>query len=299
MSIIISFCVCCLCLIIFVPMHYTFIGRPFRKMLSSVQLKSEVSKFTSNKLLNKVVPFLNYIVRIFNVKGDSIRWDKKRDMLGVLYSNNELSIQQFIAIKIVASTVVSLYMLILNFAQPSVLMLFLSLLLSIVSFYIPEQILNIKIKQRRWEIYREIPSVLLSLAVTTDAGLSLNQALEEICLMKKGAFSQELKKTLQQISVGIPQKEAFENLANRVRIDEITLFVSVLIQTLEKGSSGITHVLREQANESWMKRKGVAKELAGKASIKLFLPMIGLVLPALMIFLIVPAVFSIMRFFNY
>ncbi|WP_164716277.1 type II secretion system F family protein [Paenibacillus whitsoniae] len=299
MNIIISFCVFCLSLILFIPIQSFMVGRPFRRMLDNVLSKAGESRFSSATILHRATPFLNRMIRIFRIKGNSAKWEKTRDKIGILYASNEISIQHFIAIKIVVSAVVLIYMMLLNFAQPSGVLFMLTLLLAVISFYIPDQILNIKIKQRKWEIYREIPSILLSLAVTTDAGLSLNQALEEICVMKKGAFASELKKTLQQISVGIPQKEAFENLASRVRIDEITLFVSVLVQTLEKGASGITQVLREQANESWTKRKSVAKELAGKASIKLFLPMIGLVLPALMIFLIVPAVFSILRFFNY
>ncbi|MDR6551567.1 type II secretion system F family protein [Paenibacillus qinlingensis] len=228
-----------------------------------------------------------------------MRWDPYRNKLATLYVNKEVTVEQFIALKILAACLVFLYMLLLNVFQPSPFLFLLGMLLTLISYYIPDQLLNIQIKKRKWEIYRDIPSILLSLAVTTDAGLSLNQALEEICSVKTGALTEELRKTLQQISVGIPQKEAFEGLATRVRIDEITMFVSVLTQTLEKGSSGITHVLREQANESWAKRKGIAKELAGKASIKLFLPMIGLVLPALMIFLIVPAVFSILKFFKY
>jgi len=299
MNLLISVLVFVLCCLFFLDWERLLTGRPFKKTMDVVLSRQPELNYSSSALLKRLGPIINLTVKLLRINGGAPRWEKQRKTLSTIYADNAMTVEQFVAIKVLCAGAVFLYFSFISMVSESAMFMLLNLIVTFAAYYIPDQLLNIKIKKRKWEIHQEIPSVLLSIAVTTDAGLNLLQALDEVCAVKQGAFPQELQKTLQQISIGIPQKEAFENLADRIMIDEVTIFVSVLTQTLEKGAAGMTLVLREQANQAWMKRRGIAKELAGKASIKLFLPMIGLVLPALMIFLIVPAVFSILAFFNY
>lgn len=287
-----------ICLLFLLPLAELFPEKYLHNTVEIVLSKNKTrSTVTSSVFLRKLYPLIRLVGVIFRIDGYAPRWKSTREKVRIANIDNLFTVEQFIGLKYLSALFILIYVLFLSAIQFSLGYILLGLSTAFLGFLLPDQWLNIRIKRRRWEIQKEIPSILVSLAVTTDSGLSLLQAIEEVCNRKDGALTDEFKKTLMEISIGIPQREAFENMADRVLVEELTLFISVLIQSLEKGSSGVTQVLRDQANDAWNKRKSKAKELGEKASIKLFLPLIALTLPALMIFLITPAIFSIMKFF--
>ncbi|WP_127580764.1 type II secretion system F family protein [Paenibacillus koleovorans] len=288
-----------LVLLYLLPLDELFPTRHLRNTVNVILSHKPAKNMANSPLLKLLVPLLNRIARLIKIDPYAPKWRKYRDDLQVANLEHLLTLEQLISIKYLVSVAIFIYTLLLLALDFSIEVLLLAVVLVFLGYFLPDQWLTIRVKKRRGDIQKELPSILISLAVTTDAGLTLFQALEEICHRKQGALTDEIKKTLQEISVGIPQKEAFQNMADRVLVEELTLFVSALIQTLEKGSSGITQVLREQATEAWSNRKSRAKELGEKASIKLFMPLIGLILPALMIFLLSPAIFAILKFFVY
>jgi tight adherence protein C len=294
----ITVCVFLLCLLLLLPLTEMFPTKYLHNTVNIILSKQKTQHvLDTSSLTNKVKPLITFVIFIYRIDEFSPKWNKYRESVKVAGLDKSFKLEQLIGLKYLSMTIIALYFILLSISQSSLAMLILGFIVAGIGFYLPDQWLKLRVKKRRSEIQKEIPSILISLAVTTDAGLSLFQAIEEVCKRKSGALTHELQKTLQEITVGIPQKEAFENLANRVLVEELTLFVSVLIQTIEKGSAGITIILRDQANLAWVKRKSKARELGEKASIKLFLPLIGFILPALMIFLIVPAIFSILKFF--
>jgi len=143
-----------------------------------------------------------------------------------------------------------------------------------------------------------VPYVLFLFTILTKAGLKITQALEENGRSSKNTLSLEISKVNDDIRMGISPQIALEGFAQRVDIDEINYFVSSLMQGLDKGSSGISKVIKMHAKESWETRKSLAKELAEKASMKLFLPLLLLVLPAMVIFLLGPMIFSMIDMFG-
>jgi tight adherence protein C len=167
--------------------------------------------------------------------------------------------------------------------------------MSVMGFTLPDIILRDRILKKKWRIETELPYVLNTLSIMTEAGASLTEAMRRICIMKEGILINELKLVNDELEIGILQKEALLNMSGRCQVNEVTRFVFALVQSIEKGSTGISDILKEQALEDWQKRKNKAKELGEKASMKLFLPMLLLVFPCLLIFLAGPAVMSIMK----
>lgn len=298
MLLIISFLSFILCLLVFIPVDKIIPVRHLRRSNNHL-LSKQVNVTYSSVLVKKLHPMLDKIAAFFRINDYASLWSRYRNLIKIANIEQLFDIRRFVALKILTVLAIALYFFLLNLRQFSVELTLVGVLTAFIGFFLPDQWLGIRIKQRKFEIQRQIPSIMLSLAITTDAGLSLLQALEEVCERKKGELSSEFRKTLDEITIGIPQREAFENMIRRVLIDELTIIISTIIQTLEKGSAGMTHVLREQANQSWQKRKSRARELGEKASIKLFLPLIAFILPALMIFIVSPAVFSIIQFFDF
>ncbi len=272
--------------------------KPLSNTLRINSIIEEREQQYENKILLKFIYFSKTIKRLIPLQlgVKNIEKTKKKIVYAGLIS--KITLDDFIALKYGSAFICTLYFSIFWVANPTNLILFLTILGGVMGYFLPDNWISIKAKNRQWKIEKDLPTLLSSLAIVTDAGLNLLQSIDEITKQNKGELAKELKKTLDDIQIGISQKDAFERLAERCNVEEINLFVSALIQGLEKGNSGITVLIREQAKESWEKRKQKAKELAEKASLKLFMPLLLLVFPAFIIFLMGPMVFSLIELFR-
>lgn len=145
---------------------------------------------------------------------------------------------------------------------------------------------------RRDAVQRDLPFFLFTLAVLAEAGLQLLPALEHYCNQAHSVLAQELKRALAEIRLGESPAMAFLNLSQDLDVRDFTFFVGAVVQTLEKGSDGLSAALRMQAETAWDKRRRSAQELGAKASVKLFIPLIFFVLPAILAIAAGPAAFN-------
>lgn len=170
-------------------------------------------------------------------------------------------------------------------------------LMIVLGLHVPDQWLAARLRRRRQQVERELPAAIHALAVGVEAGLSLGGAMEEAARRPGSVLAEEFRRAVEEVRLGRTQREALEAMAARCQVPELTRFVSTLVQHFEKGSAELTRLLREQAREAWEQRKRRAEELAQQASIKLFLPLLALVFPALLIFLFLPALLTLVGFF--
>ena len=189
-----------------------------------------------------------------------------------------------------------LYFLFLGFAGDQPLFIYLSVLIAFIGFLIPDQWLKSKVNKRKLQIRKELPYVLNAIAIMSQAGLNLMPAMKEVASKQDGELSKELKRVTRDVSVGESQVRALERMGERCQVDEVNRFISALSQNIERGASGITKVLRDQAKEVWEARKKNAQQLGEQASMKLFLPLLLFALPATAIFILGPAMISIIEF---
>lgn len=220
-----------------------------------------------------------------------IEWIKLSGLEGTV------SIETFVGIKIIVLVLILFYFLMMYALSLEPINIFLMVIGGGLSGLAVNQWLYIKVITRQRMIQRDVPTILGTVAILMDAGLNLIPAIEEAASQHKGMLSDELKKAIGYISIGLPQEDAFTKLSDRCQVDEVSYFVSAILQGLEKGSVGLAEIVRQQASESWEKRMHRAKQLAEKASVKLFMPLLFLVFPAVIIFLLGPMVFSIMKLF--
>lgn len=251
-----------------------------------------------NQIFHSLILFARYTRKILYFKVSNAAKEKIEKNLVYSGLQSKITIEDFIGLQYVSAGVCIVYFGFLYIIHPSFSKFIYALLAVLLGYFFPLEWIKIKAKNRQWAIQKETPSILTSMAIITDAGLNLLQAVEEITKRHHGELAGEFKKTLEDIKIGISQKEAFERLCERCTVEEIHAFVSTIIQAIEKGNSGITVLIRKQAEESWESRKQKAKELAGKASLRLFFPLLLLVFPAFIIFLVGPIIFSIVEMFG-
>ncbi len=166
------------------------------------------------------------------------------------------------------------------------------MLLGILGYMLPVMWLGGKIKGRRTEITRALPDALDLLTISVEAGLGFDAALAKVAEKWDNALTREFGRVLAEIRVGKLRREALRDMAERVEVPELKSFVAAIIQADQLGAS-IGRILHVQAAQMRLKRRQRAEESAQKAPIKMLLPLVFLIMPALFIVLLGPAVITI------
>jgi tight adherence protein C len=166
-------------------------------------------------------------------------------------------------------------------------------------FIAPGMWLGSAIKSRQDKVRRGLPDVLDLLVVSVESGLALDSALkrvgEEMALVHP-EVSEEFRIATMETQMGIPRGESLENMARRVAVDELRSLVSVIAQAERFGTS-ISSALRNQGNAMRTKRRQQAEERAQKTAVKLMIPLVLFIFPAMGIVLAGPAGIRLMEAF--
>ncbi len=165
-------------------------------------------------------------------------------------------------------------------------------LLGIVGFALPYVSLHSKSVARKEQILIALPDMLDLLYVSVEAGLAFDMAMKKAAEKMKGPLSDEINRALIDISKGREREEAMRGMANRSKVDELTAFVTSVIQAEQLGSN-IANVLRIQSVTMRQSRRQRAQELAAKIPIKMLFPLVLLMFPALFVVILGPAAINI------
>jgi len=151
-------------------------------------------------------------------------------------------------------------------------------------------------KRRQDEVRRSLPDILDLLTVSVEAGLGFEGALMKIVEKTHGLLSDEFLNVLRETKMGKPRREALKDMAKRLNVDDLSNFVSSIVMAEQLGIS-IGKVLRIQAKEMRQKKRQKTEEAAMRAPIKMLIPMLLFIFPALFIVLLGPAMIQIMEAF--
>jgi len=164
----------------------------------------------------------------------------------------------------------------------------------LLAFYMPDRVLDERIKRRSFYIQYDFPDFLNKLVLLINAGMTVNRAWEKIVCDRKimTPLYEELSATYIEIKNGKPEAAAYEDFARRCRVKEITKFVAAIIQNLKKGNGEMVALLKLQSNESWQLRKNMARKLGEEASTKLVLPLM-IMFVGILIIVVLPAVMQL------
>lgn len=172
---------------------------------------------------------------------------------------------------------------------------FLLLALSGLGYYLPEIYLDFLTKKRLKDCQHGLPDLIDLLVICTESGLGLDAALNRVSkeIARTNPYlAEELYLTNLEIRAGSGRNAALKNLALRVNIDAVHNLVSMLVQADRFGTS-VSDSLRVQAGIMRIQRMQVAEEIASKIPVKMLLPMIFCIFPALIIVIIGPAIIQI------
>jgi tight adherence protein C len=158
---------------------------------------------------------------------------------------------------------------------------------------LPKTIVERSAKQRTAAIDYEVPELVDLLVTTIEAGVGFGSSLQLCARRVRDPLGQELRLTLREQAMGLTMNEALENmLARTARSVSMRAFVQSIVQGETLGVS-IGKTLRDLAVDMRKRRRQVAEERAQKAPVKLLFPLTFLILPAMLIVILGPAVRAI------
>ena len=171
--------------------------------------------------------------------------------------------------------------------------------LAAIGYYLPNVFLRWRIADRQREIFESFPDAIDLMTVAVEAGLGLDAAIARVSEemgMKSDVLEDELRLVGLELRAGASRDQALRNLALRTGVDEVNLFVAMLVQSDRFGTS-MADSLRVHSDALRTKRRLRAEEAAAMIPLKLVFPLIICIFPSIMIVLMGPAVISVYRVF--
>ena len=164
-----------------------------------------------------------------------------------------------------------------------------------VGLMLPNLWLALAIKSRKEKIGHGMPDSLDLMVVSIEAGLGIDAALKRVSDEMKSVhpeLAEELVLTALETQMGLARSEALKNLATRTDVSEMKSLTAMLIQAERFGTS-IAKAVRTHADSMRVKRSQQAEERAAKTAVKLIIPLILFIFPALFVVLAGPAMMKL------
>lgn len=174
--------------------------------------------------------------------------------------------------------------------------LVITVITTVLGFYLPDIILSDKGQRRQQQIQRDLPDAMDLLSISVEAGLGFDAALAQVARNTVGPLADEFFRVLQEMQIGSGRSEAIRALTERTSVPELRSFTASMVQADAFGIP-ITNVLRVQAKEQRLKRSQRAEEKAQKVPVKILFPLIFCIMPALFIVVVGPAAITIYHTF--
>ena len=165
----------------------------------------------------------------------------------------------------------------------------------ILAYKAPDIFLNNKIQKRSDAIRKGLPDALDLLVICAEAGLTVDAAFGRVARELGRAYPElgdEFQLTAIELGFLTERRQAFENLAHRVKLDAIKGVVTTMIQT-EKYGTPLASALRVLSAEFRNERMMRAEEKAARLPAIMTVPLILFILPTLFVVILGPAACSI------
>ncbi|UDY22526.1 type II secretion system F family protein [Nocardioides sp. Kera G14] len=168
---------------------------------------------------------------------------------------------------------------------------------TIVGFFGPNLYLYQLAYDRSNKLQRDLPDAIDLMTISVESGLGFDAAVQQVATNTDGPLADEFGRMLREMQLGMGRSEALRSLGDRTNVDDIRSFVSAMVQADSFGIP-VAQVLRVQSGEMRTKRRQRAEEKAQQVPVKITVPLIFCILPALFVAVMGPAVINILDNFG-
>ena len=157
-----------------------------------------------------------------------------------------------------------------------------------IGFYLPVLWLDQLVRQRRAELEAVLPNALDVVAISMEAGLGLDRALEQLVRHQEGPLTLLVARALREIELGRPRPEALQDMAEATGVEDFNSLVKGILHA-ERTGVPIARTIAAHSAQMRVKRRLKIRTEAARASLKILLPTVGCVFPTLWLILLGPA----------
>ncbi|MBX3439379.1 MAG: type II secretion system F family protein [Planctomycetaceae bacterium] len=200
---------------------------------------------------------------------------------------------------IVLPILVSGLLLLVVSRETELTVLFVGVAASLLGWALPALVVRRRAAERREDITRAMPDMLDMLNMCVSQGMTLTASLTRVVREIRPvypALAHELQIVGEQARIGSTE-QALANFAERVDMPEVRSFTSTLIQTERMGTS-VSAALADHSDNIRESRKQRAEQAANTAVFKMIFPISLCLMPAVLMFLMGPAVVDLTEFFG-
>lgn len=164
-------------------------------------------------------------------------------------------------------------------------------------YLVPDRVLCALVKARSRRLRSALPAALDLMVLGLEAGQSLDQSIEDTARELRHAhpdLSTEFALLQFEMQLGKSRAEALNNLSERNTEPEIRRFAALILEGDRFGVS-VAPTLASNSKHLRNRMRQQAYEQARKLSVKLVFPVFFLIMPALMLVTLGPAVIQLMN----
>lgn len=152
-----------------------------------------------------------------------------------------------------------------------------------------------RVKVRQLAIIRELPMQLDLLTLAVESGLEFSQAVARLVEKgRPGPLRDGWSEWMAGLRLGVPRDEGLRTLADRTGVPAVASVVAAILQADRHGAR-LGRVLRLQAQQLRQERFQLAEKRAGEAPVKMLMPLVGCIFPAVFLVLLGPVLFQLGR----
>lgn len=179
-------------------------------------------------------------------------------------------------------------------SRPGVLAFIFGVILVFIGWRLVDTWLVNRARNRQELIVSSLPDYADQIAICVQAGLNLDQAIRRTADSNEGPISDEFHRFLRDVRVGVRRRDAYNALAERVDLADMSSFVRSLSNAEQNGVS-IADVLAGQAEELRLQRRQRAEERAMRLPVLMLFPLVTCILPPLFGILLGPVLIELFR----
>lgn len=167
-----------------------------------------------------------------------------------------------------------------------------SLMAGAFGYFVPGLVLQQQIKTKRTEYRNGFPDFMDLMIVCSDAGMSMEASIDRVSreiALSYPSLSEHLHLVTIELRAGRNLESALKSLAERLGLEEVRSFATLLQQSKELGTS-LSGALRVFSDEMRHKRMSRAEEKAHALPAKMSVPVTMCILPVVLVIAVIPII---------
>ena len=166
------------------------------------------------------------------------------------------------------------------------------IIMGAAGYFLPGLVLGRLISTKMREYRNGFPDFMDLMIVCSDAGMAMEAGIERVSKELATTYpslSQNLQLVSLELRAGRSLDDALKSLADRLNLDEVRSFATLLQQSKELGTS-LSGALRVFSDEMRHKRMSLAEEKAHALPAKMSVPVTVCILPVVLMIAIIPII---------